>query len=132
MGKTRSELREKIMVILYQIDIYHERKVSYNIDEVIRDNIDVASEFVKDIVYGVVTYKDELDSIANKYMKDWTIDRLDKSGAAILRMALYELKYTDAPEVVVINEAVELSKKYSDEAVRKIINAVLDKYIKEG
>ncbi len=132
MGKTRSELREKIMVILYQIDIYHERKVSYNIDEVIRDNIDVASEFVKDIVYGVVTYNDELDSIANKYMKDWTIDRLDKSGAAILRMALYELKYTDTPEVVVINEAVELSKKYSDEAVRKIINAVLDKYIKEG
>ena len=132
MGKTRSELREKIMVILYQIDIYHERKVSYNIDEVIRDNIDVASEFVIDIVYGVVTYKDELDSIANKYMKDWTIDRLDKSGAAILRMALYELKYTDTPEVVVINEAVELSKKYSDEAVRKIINAVLDKYIKEG
>ena len=63
-------------------------------------------------------------------MKDWTIDRIDKSGAAILRMALYELKYTDTPEVVVINEAIELSKKYSDEAVRKIINAVLDKYIK--
>ena len=63
-------------------------------------------------------------------MKDWTIDRIDKSGAAILRMALYELKYMDTPEIVVINEAIELSKKYSDEPVRKIINAVLDKYIK--
>ena len=63
-------------------------------------------------------------------MNDWTIDRLDKSGAAILRMAIYELTYTDTPEIVVINEAVELAKKYSDEAVRKIINAVLDKIIK--
>ena len=130
MGKTRSELREKIMVVLYQIDIYHERNLPYEIDEVIKDNIDIDNEFVKSIVYGVVTYKDELDALANSLMKDWTIDRIDKSGAAILRMALYELKYTDTPEVVVINEAIELSKKYSDEPVRKIINAVLDKYIK--
>ncbi len=130
MGKTRSELREKIMVILYQIDIYNERKLPYEIDEVIKNNVDIENEFVNSIVYGVVTYKDELDNLANSLMKDWTIDRIDKSGAAILRMALYELKYTDTPEVVVINEAIELSKKYSDEAVRKIINAVLDKYIK--
>ena len=130
MGKTRSELREKIMVILYQIDIYHERNLPYELDEVIKDNIDIDNEFVKSIVYGVATYKDELDALANSLMKDWTIDRIDKSGAAILRMALYELKYTDTPEVVVINEAIELSKKYSDEPVRKIINAVLDKYIK--
>ena len=130
MGKTRSELREKIMVILYQIDIYNERKLPYEIDEVIKNNVDIENEFVSSIVYGVVTYKDELDNLANSLMKDWTIDRIDKSGAAILRMALYELKYTDTPEVVVINEAIELSKKYSDEAVRKIINAVLDKYIK--
>lgn len=130
MGKTRSELREKIMVILYQIDIYNERCIPYEVDEVISDNIEIDNEFVKNIVYGVVTYKDELDTLANSLMKDWTIDRIDKSGAAILRMALYELKYTDTPDVVVINEAIELSKKYSDEAVRKIINAVLDRYIK--
>ena len=130
MGKTRSELREKIMVILYQIDIYNERKVPYEIDEVIKNNVDIENEFVKDIVYAVVTYIDELDSLANSLMNDWTIDRIDKSGAAILRMALYELKFTDTPEIVVINEAIELSKKYSDESVRKIINAVLDKYIK--
>ena len=130
MGKTRSELREKIMVILYQIDIYNERKVPYQIDEVIKNNVDIENEFVKDIVYGVVTYIDELDSLANSLMNDWTIDRIDKSGAAILRMALYELKFNDTPEIVVINEAIELSKKYSDESVRKIINAVLDKYIK--
>ena len=130
MGKTRSELREKIMVILYQIDIYNERNVKYNVDEIIEDNLEIENDFVNDIVYGVITYKDELDNLANSLMNDWTIDRIDKSGAAILRMSLYELKYMDTPEIVVINEAIELSKKYSDESVRKIINAVLDKYIK--
>ncbi len=130
MGKSRSELREKIMVILYQIDIYNERKVPYEVDDVIKENIEIDNEFVKDIIYGVITYKNELDEIANSLMNDWTIDRLDKSGASIMRMALYELKYMDTPEVVVINEAVELAKKYCDDSVKKMINAVLDKYIK--
>ena len=130
MAIKRSLLREKIMVILYQIDIYEETHVNYDIEEVIKSNLDIDNEFVKDVVYGVITYKDELNNIANSLMKDWTIDRIDKSGAAILRMALYELKYTDTPEVVVINEAVEMSKKYCEDAVRKIVNAVLDKYIR--
>ena len=69
---------------------------------------------------------------ANQYIeKGWNIDRLDKTGSAILKMGIYELKYTDTPEIVVINEAVELAKKYSDDSVRKIINAVLDKILKE-
>lgn len=130
MQKTRSELRIIIMTILYQIDIYDERKITYNIDDVINENIDVDNEFVKDIVYGVVTHKNDLDVLANKYITDWTIDRLDKTGTNILRMALYELKYMDTPEVVVINEAIELAKKYCDDSVRKIINAVLDKVIR--
>ena len=77
------------------------------------------------------TYEEVLDKLANKYMVDWDISRIDKTGKAILEMALFELKYTDTPQVVVINEAIELAKKYSDDAVRKIINAVLDKVIKE-
>ena len=130
MAKTRSELRNIIMVILYQMDIYNERNVPFEVENVIKDNLDVDNEFVKDIVFGVTTYKVELDNLANNLITDWTIDRIDKTGASILRIALYELKYTDTPEVVVINEAIELAKKYCDESVRKIINAVLDKYIK--
>ena len=129
--KSRSELREKIMVILYQIDINRSQHIDYNVEEIISSNLDIDNEFVRDIVYGVITYEDEIISIANKYMKNWDISRIDKTGAAILKMAIYELKYTDTPHIVVINEAVELSKKYSDDAVRKIINAVLDKMIKE-
>ncbi len=127
----RSELREKCMVILYQYDLFMQNKVHVDIDEIIKENIEIENEYVKDIVYGVVTHKDELDKIANQHIKDWTIDRLDKTGAAILRIALFEIKYTDTPPVVAINEAIELSKKYSDDSVRKIINAVLDKIIRE-
>lgn len=129
--KSRSELREKIMVILYQIDINRSQHIDYNVEEIISANLDIDNEFVRDIVYGVITYEDEIINIANKYMKNWDISRIDKTGAAILKMAIYELKYTDTPHIVVINEAVELAKKYSDESVRKIINAVLDKMIKE-
>lgn len=131
MAYKRSELREKCMIILYQYDLMQNNKVTVDIEEIMKDNIEIENEFVKDIVYGVITHKDELDTIANEHIKDWTIERLDKTGASILRIALFELKYTDTPEVVVINEAIELAKKYSDDAVRKIINAVLDKIIRE-
>ena len=126
MAMKRSLLREKIMVILYQLDIAKDQKLNVSIDDTIKANVEVENEFVKQVVYGCVTYKDKIDNLANKYMNDWSIDRIDKTGAAILRMAIYELMYTDTPEVVVINEAIELSKKYSDEKVTKMINATMD------
>ena len=129
--KTRSELREKIMTILYQIDICRSQNIEYNVENVIKENLDIDNEFVRDIVYGVITYEQDLINLANKYLIDWDINSMDKIGAAILKMAIYELEYTDTPHIVVINEAVELAKKYSTEEVKKMINAVLDRLIKE-
>ena len=131
MAKTRSELREIAMIILYQIELAKSENIEYNVEKIISDNLEVDNEFVRDIVYGIITHENELIDIANKYMvKTWNIKRIDKCGEAILKMGIYELKYTDTPQIVVINEEVELAKKYSDDSVRKIINAVLDKYIK--
>ena len=127
----RSELREKIMTIIYQITLYKNNKMNYNVDDVIKENIEIDNEFVKDMVYGIVTEFDSLTEIANTYLKNWTIDRLDLTGASILRMAIYEIEYMDTPKVVVINEAIELAKKYSDDNVRKMINACLDRIINE-
>lgn len=128
---SRSELREKAMTIIYQISLYKKNKMEFDVDSVIKENLEVDNEFVKDLVYGVVTSYDELGELANKYLKNWTIDRLDMTGASILRIALYEIKYMDTPDVVVINEAVELAKKYSDDDVKNMINAVLDKVIND-
>ena len=132
MGKTRSELREKAMVILYQVDILKNNNVEFSVENLIEENLEVDNEFVRNIVYGVITHIDSLDELANKYMKDWSINRIDKTGAAILRIGLYEMLYEDeTPNVVAINEAIELSKTYSDEAVTKMINGVLDKIYHE-
>lgn len=128
---SRSELREKAMTIIYQISLYKKNKMEFDVDSVIKENLEVDNEFVKDLVYGVVTSYDELGELANKYLKNWTIDRLDVTGASILRIALYEIKYMDTPDVVVINEAIELAKKYSDDDVKNMINAVLDKVIND-
>lgn len=133
MGKTRSELREKAMIILYQLDILKNTKVEFNIEELISQNLEVDNEFVRNIVYGVITHFDSLNELANSHMKDWRIERIDKTGAAILRIGLYEILYEEeTPNIVAINEAVELAKKYSDDSVRKIINAVLDKVSNEN
>ena len=133
MAKTRSELREKAMVILYQIDILKSNKCEYNVENLINENLEVDNEFVRNLVYGVETHLEQLDEIANGHMKDWSINRIDKTGAAILRIGLFEILYEEeTPNIVAINEAVELAKNYSDDNVRKIINAVLDKVSNEN
>ena len=124
---TRSELRKNIMTILYQINLYTINKIEYNIDDIIKEVNPVDNEFVKDIVYGVITKKDEIDALANKYLNNWTIDRLGNTDQSIIRMSIYELVYCDTPDIVVINEAVELAKMYSDDSVKNMINGILDK-----
>ncbi len=131
MSVSRSELREKIMTILYQIEMYNKNKFEYKVEDIIKENINISNDFVETIVNGVIEKRNELDEKANSYLTDWTIDRLDNLGATILRMSIYEILYTDTPKIVAINEAIELAKKYSDENVRKMINAVLDKIVNE-
>ena len=127
----RSEARRIIMTILYQVVVYEKNKMIYDIEELIKENLEIDNEFVKDIVYGVITYQNDIDKVANKYLNNWTIDRLGSTDIAILRMGIYELLYTDTPCIVSINEAIELAKLYSDESVVKMINAVLDKVYHE-
>lgn len=125
--ENRAGLREKCMTILYQIEVYSKNKIEFDVEDVIKSVIGIDNEYVKEIVYGVLTYKNEIDKLVNKYMSDWTIDRLGNTDIAIMRIGAFELLYTDTPSVVAINEAVELAKKYSDDSVRKMINGVLDK-----
>ena len=122
----RSELRKKIMTILYQIFLYENNKIDYKVEDVIKESIEIENEFVNEIVNGVLNNRNDISKIANKHLKDWTIDRLGLTDQAILSIGIYELVYTDTPEIVAINEAVELANVYSDEKVKNMINAVLD------
>ena len=128
---TRSELRKKIMTILYQINVYNANKIEYRVDDVINEVLEIDNDFVKDAVYGVLTNINKIDEKANQFLNKWTIDRLGNTDQAILLMGIYELLYTDTPEIVAINEAIDLAKLYSDDDVRKMINGVLDKVYHE-
>lgn len=118
----RRKERERAVIKLYERSMVSEPNFSFN-DE---------SEFTKNLINGVVKYEDSLNEIVNKYMVEgWSLLRLSKVDAAILKVGAYELLYLDTPYKVVINEMVEISKNYSDPKVIKLINAVLDKISKE-
>ncbi len=126
MGKTRSELREIASNVLYETYILNNAKVDYDIKELVKEQMDIENEFVISLITGVINNQEVISSLANKYLIDWEIDRLSKVDKAILSIGIYELMYTDTPCIVAINEAIELSHKYSDEKVTKMINATLD------
>lgn len=121
----RSYLRDIIIKVLYQTYIYEDSKTKYNIKDLIKE-FNVDNSFINETLNGIKKNEEKIDSLANKHLKNWTIDRLSKVDRAILSLGIYEMIYTDTPKIVCINEAVELSKIYSDESVTKMINASLD------
>lgn len=129
--KNRSELREIIMKIIYQVNMFEESNLDYNLNDLIKEQLEVENDFINETIDGIIKNKEKINSLANKYLKDWTMERLNKVDQAIISLGIYELMYTDTPSIVAINEAIELSKKYSDDAVTKMINGILDKILHE-
>ena len=131
MGKNRSELREIASKVLYETYILDNAKLKYDINDLIKEELEIENDFVNLLVNGVREKQKDINLLANKYLVDWEIDRLSKIDKAIISIGIYELMYTDTPSIVAINEAIDLSKLYSDEKVTKMINACLDKIYKE-
>lgn len=129
--KNRSELREIIMKIIYQVNMFEESKLDYDLNDLIKEQLEVENDFINETIDGIIKNKEKIDALANKYLKDWTMERLNKVDQAIISLGIYELMYTETPSIVAINEAIELSKKYSDDAVTKMINGILDKIFHE-
>lgn len=140
MKANRTVTRESAMAILYQIFLYEKNKINYDIEEVINEYLEsieiedrkkINIDFLKELINGVLDNIKDIDKNIEKYLENWAIDRLGLTDQAIIRISVYELLYTDTPNLVCINEAIELSKKYSDEKVSKMINGVLDKIYHE-
>lgn len=134
MGLSRNDSRMLAMTILYQIDLFRRKKIEYQVDSVIESNLENVvgdCSFVTNLVNGVLEHEEELIELANQYLNNWNISRLGITDAAILKVAIYELLYTDTPKRVCIDEAIELAKDFSDEKVVGMINGVLDKIYHE-
>lgn len=90
-----------------------------------------AREFAQSLVDGVLAHQAEIDKIIAARAEGWGLDRLPLVDRNILRLGLYELLFTDTPPEVVINEAVELGKRYGTERAPAVVNAILDRVWKE-
>ncbi len=124
--RNRSEIREHAMKIIYQIKLLSKTNLEYEVDSLIQEQLEIKNDFIEELVNGYCNHEKEINTLANKYMKNWTIDRFNMVDQAILSIGIYELIYTKTPSIVSINECLELSKKYSELEVTKMINGVLD------
>lgn len=121
--KSRHELREAVFKILFQIE---NTELDYKeLLELEQEEI-VNSSYVNTTLTEIIDKLEEIDNIISNNLKDWKLDRLSKMDRQILRISAYEILHSDIPYKVSINEAVELSKKYSEkDESYKFINGVL-------
>lgn len=98
------------------------------------DSIEVedgkSREYVKEIAKGIKENNEEITNIISKNLKEgWTIDRISTVDLALLKLAIYEIKYKEIPYKIIINEAVNIAKKYGEETSASFINGVLAKIV---
>ena len=131
MGK-RSTSRRLAMQALYQSDLS-----GVGIETAIK-NISESEKFIAETIAfasqlatSAWEAKGTIDKIISKLAIDWPLDRIGKVDRNILRLAIQELRLKETPVSVVINEAVEMAKKYSGEEAAKFINGILGTYVRE-
>ena len=131
----RSEMREQAFKIMYSLEIQKNENLEEQLELYIESNEikdESAIEYIKDAVLGIEENKKEiLDNIEKNLKKDWKIERISKIDLVILKLAIYEIQYKEIPYKVVINEAVELAKKYGEDNSKNFVNGILASIVKE-
>ena len=131
----RSEIREQAFKLMYSLEIQKNENLEEQVELYLESNeiLDQnAIEYIKDAVFGIEENKEEIIKKIEKNLKeDWKIERISKIDLVILKLAIYEIKYKDLPYKVVINEAVELAKKYGEDNSKNFVNGILASIVKE-
>ena len=120
----RSEIREQAFKLMYSLEIQKNENLEEQVELYLESNeiLDQnAIEYIKDAVFG----------IEENLKEDWKIERISKIDLVILKLAIYEIKYKELPYKVVINEAVELAKKYGEDNSKNFVNGILASIVKE-
>ena len=132
----RSSMRELAFKLVYSIEIQKTNDIQEAIDLYIESNeitSKSAKEYIEDVILGKEKNKKEIDEQIEKNLKqEWKIERISKIDLSILRLAIYEILYKEIPFKVAINEAVELAKKYGEDASKKFVNGILASVVKES
>jgi transcription antitermination factor NusB len=127
--RRRTRAREIALQFLYQVDLCGEETL-HDVDEFVRDETKASDvrKFAVELIRGTWAKRHEIDVLIQKIAKNWDLHRMAAVDRNILRMAVYELASRDgAPPKVVINEAIDLGKRYSTQNSGGFINGILDK-----
>lgn len=134
----RSEIREVVLKFLYSLELQKVDKDEYEeqiqlfleADEIEDKKVE---KYIKDAAYGIEKNREEIiNQIKDELSEKWEIRRLSKMSLAILKLAIYEMIYAKVPYKVVINEAVELAKKYGDDSTPAFVNGILGSVVKKN
>ncbi len=130
----RTEARELAFKLIYSLEI--QKNMEEEQIEIFFEENEITNneekEFIKTIFEGLINNKSEIEELIQNNLKEkWTIDRISKIDLAILKVAIYELIYSKVPYKVVINEAVELAKKYGDDSSKSFVNGILASIVKD-
>ena len=132
----RSEIRELAFKLIYSLEIQKKENLDEQIELYIESNgieNKEAIEYIKDCIHGINEHAEEINkTVESSLTSDWKIDRISKVNLSLLKLAIYEILFTDTPYKVAINEVVELSKKYSEDGSSNFINGVLASIVKEN
>ena len=131
----RTTMRELAFKLIYSLEIQKESDLEEQIQTYIENNDitnEQAIEYIQSTVKGIEENKEDIEKAIKANLKsNWKIERVSRVDLSILKLAVYEIKYTDLPFKVVINEAVELAKKYGIDTSSKFVNGMLASIIKE-
>ena len=131
----RSAMRELAFKLIYSLEIQKTENKKEQIETFIENN-DIedknAKKYIEDAILGIESNKDKIIKEIKKNLKsDWKIERISRIDLSILELAIYEMVYKKLPFKVVINEAVELAKKYGEDTSKNFVNGILASVIKE-
>ena len=130
----RQKSREKAMELLFSMELSKntcEETIETFIEDYEMDLKTIDLEYIKNVVRVVTNNLEDIDSRIVNALVNWKLDRISKVNLTILRLAVGEMLFVDdVPGSVAINEAVELTKKYSEEKSTSFVNGVLDKILK--
>lgn len=125
---TRRYARELALQTLFSIELGRHEIAEALSETFARPDVDEQRAFVKELVFGTVEHAVEADATISPLLQGWTIERLPTIDRLVLRLAYYEMRFhTDTPHAVIINEAVELAKKFSTEDSAGFVNGVLSR-----
>lgn len=132
----RSAIRELAFRLIYSREIQKEENIEEQIELYIEANEienKNAIEYINDVVKGIENNRDEILALIEKNLKsDWKLERISKVDLSLLKLAIYEIKYKNLAFKIVINEVVELAKKYGEDQSKNFVNGMLASIVKEG